>query len=130
MRLAAASAAVLLAGCQNSATDQALIEKAQETAFLPDCASMRVSFARQVHVPDQPGNVVVIYRASRQCMDQWSEGLNASDWVPGRHGGRSSPDDKIFASPHRADLANEGMVMWFQDAFEPGVKDITQDMMR
>jgi len=132
MFLVAITAAAFVAGCQNSARDQALIEKAQETAFMPECASLRVKEALQAQFPDDPelGNVVVTYRSSSQCMDEWAERLRQTGWSLEHHGSWSSPDGNIFASPNRADRANEGSVIWFQRNLEPGVRDLTQELSR
>ena len=111
----------LLAGCQNSALDLALIEKAQETAAMPECPSLRVLSTWQAYRADIGYHLSVDFAGTSQCVDRWRERLDDGGWLMDAHGWRFKDGFEVTVSFDRT----RATVDWIQSRPEPNIADET-----
>jgi hypothetical protein len=116
--------AALVAACQNSASDEILIEKAQHTAAMPDCASLRLVDAMQGRFSEGLYRVSADFAASGHCLESWRRRLKRDGWRMDVHGSWSRASINVNVSPKD----NVGSVTWYQNRLQPDVRDITTEL--
>ena len=118
MRLVALTLAITLAACQSSPSDIGLIQKAQRTADMPSCASLRVIDASQVRFDTELFRVNAEFAATPECMADWRKQVDAGDWRRDHHGWWYDSGFNMTISLRR----NFGAVTWYQRSLEPNVR--------